>query len=230
MAPTASNDGCPSAPVPSPTPALPWERLPAVVSRPSDTHPSDTVELTRSDRQFIAAYCEGGGLAEVGRRWALLRGSRPYKTSDAAANSASRKFVELKRRLAASGNSELLYEWMGLTGERIVKALTDAFEADRYEPVMVRRDSVVTLENGEQKVVRQDQVQVVRVAADHRTRVEAASKAAALRGELYANRKNQVDVTNKDVVAPPQIIVNIRRFSKEVPGEKRQVINTPPDI
>jgi len=119
---------------------------------------------------------------------------------------------------------------MGLTGERIVKALTDAFEADRYEPVMVRRDSVVTLENGEQKVVRQDQVQVVRVAADHRTRVEAASKAAALRGELYANRKNQVDVTNKDVVAPPQIIVNIRRFSKEVPGEKRQVINTPPDI
>jgi hypothetical protein len=164
-----------------------------LVSRPPDPVPVAELELSASERKFLIAYADGGGLAEVGRRWAKLRGKKPYSTPEAASAVASRKLCEIRKRFAESGHPELFWESLGLDASTIARVLTEAMGADRFEPVMVRREKVVVLDNGQQRIVREDETRIVRVGPDHRSRIESAVRAASLRGELYASRRNSAD-------------------------------------
>lgn len=69
--------------------------------------------LSRSDRQFVAAYANTRSITEAGIRWAEFRG-KTYANRDTAASKASRKLSEVRRKIEESGSPELWFEMMGL--------------------------------------------------------------------------------------------------------------------
>ena len=126
--------------------------------------------LSRSDRQFLHCYATSKTLTEAAYKWAALRGVH-IKTRDAAGQLGSRKFIRIRKTLAALGGEESLWEHLGLGLAGVARTLVEAMEATKTVPLMV---------NG--KIV------AAGPYPDHAARIAAATLAAKLRGDLPPRR------------------------------------------
>jgi hypothetical protein len=126
--------------------------------------------MTRSDREFIAAYAQSRTLVEAGRLWGKSRGV-DYASSDSAGAQAGRKLRDLQKKIARMGDAEMFWEYLGLGLNKIAGALADGMDATTIVPMKLRGGGGdVIVEAGPY--------------IDHPTRIDAAMSAAKLRGDI----------------------------------------------
>ena len=125
--------------------------------------------LSRSDRQFLNCYAKSRTLTEAAYKWAAVR-NVPIKTREAAGQMGSRKLIQIRKKIAALGGEENLWEHLGLGLQNVARALSAGMSAEKTIPLMA---------NG--KVV------AAGPYPDYQTRLTAAMAAARLRGDLDRN-------------------------------------------
>jgi len=151
--------------------------------------------LTLSDRLFIEAYAQGGSLVEVGHRWAAARG-KTLTSNDSASSVAFRKLGMLQRKLAELYGAEMMWEMLGLGMNQIVVALSEGMRATMVKPMLTKDGELV----------------VAGPYPDHRSRIEAAFRAAQIRGDVKRGQGSQ-DVGDE---RPAVINVIITQYNTQV--------------
>jgi hypothetical protein len=123
--------------------------------------------LNRSDREFLRAYARAKNLTECGLAWAEARGVK-YKDRITACSKACRKLGLIKKKIAALGGEENLWEHLGLSLAGVARALSAGMSAEKTIPMMTKDGKIL----------------VAGPYPDHATQVAAAMAAAKLRGDL----------------------------------------------
>jgi nucleotide-binding universal stress UspA family protein len=171
--------------------------------------------LTKSDRQFLECYATCATIREVGRKWAAMRGASLSETSEKA--DAYQKLRTIKEKIAAAGNPEAFWEFMGLGANRIAKALSDGLGATMVRPMLARRARVVPYLTASgkpaEKVVEEEELIEAGPYADHPTRIDAAMSAAKLRGDIA---RPMASVDNDGGSGPPIIRINITQYNTQI--------------